>query len=642
MSPSATLARLGFDVPRVRFALRTALGACVALLAAWLLGLEHPQWAAMTVWIASLPTRGQLLEKSVFRLIGTVNGVVFGVVLLMLSHWHPAWLVLGLTIWIGLCAGIGNVQRGFVGYGTILAGYSAAMVALLGQGHSGDVFVVGLDRLLTIVAGLAVALVFGWFLTPKQAEDALDGRVRELSAGVLLIVAERLRGESHQDLQQVHALLAEMAAIEEMLDPHGAGSLRSRRAVRSIRALLIAELGALLEVQRASNAPADDALAAALVDAAMALKGAGSGEEISAALNAAALQAAGNPSVHALIADLSVVVDRAQDDAATEKGRPRRAPLVVLHRDWVGARQAAIRAFGAMLAVGLLWLATGWEAGAYMLLGLSVMMTLFSTFDNPAQTMHVVFRGQVLGVVGALACRWVAWPLATNAFEMVLLVMPFILIGAFVTSHRDTVRESVDYNLILLLLLQPMFPEPESFTQSVAAALAVLSAPVVAFVAYRLVYPVDVRRRRDTLIAMMVNEISTLAAAPNALAHRAVWRTRLYHRLLRLVRWTEKTGEHRVPAVDGGLAVLALGTAVFRLKELAEALETDAGPGLLRSVSAALQRTRSLPVHAARASLAFSRVAERLAVTSPADADVMCAAARALKDNRAFFQLAEG
>jgi uncharacterized membrane protein YccC len=65
-----TITRLGWDIPRLRFAFRTALSACGALLIAWLLKLEHPQWSAMTVWAAAQPVRGQLLEKSLFRMGG--------------------------------------------------------------------------------------------------------------------------------------------------------------------------------------------------------------------------------------------------------------------------------------------------------------------------------------------------------------------------------------------------------------------------------------------------------------------------------------------------------------------------------------------------------------------------------------------
>ena len=41
--------RWGFDSARLRQHLRTAFAACLAVFAAWALGLEHPQWAGMTV-----------------------------------------------------------------------------------------------------------------------------------------------------------------------------------------------------------------------------------------------------------------------------------------------------------------------------------------------------------------------------------------------------------------------------------------------------------------------------------------------------------------------------------------------------------------------------------------------------------------
>ncbi|MGP1614509.1 MAG: FUSC family protein, partial [Pollutimonas bauzanensis] len=76
MSASESLSRLGFDAGRLQFTLRTALACCAAVLAAWLLGLEHPHWAGMTVWAASLPIRDHMLEKSLFRVLGTVTGTL--------------------------------------------------------------------------------------------------------------------------------------------------------------------------------------------------------------------------------------------------------------------------------------------------------------------------------------------------------------------------------------------------------------------------------------------------------------------------------------------------------------------------------------------------------------------------------------
>lgn len=125
------LNRLGFDPGRLRYALRTAVGSCLALMVVWLLGLEHPQWAAMTVFAASQPARNILVEKSFFRAAGTLVGTVVGVLLVVIADGQALILVLGLALWIGLCTWSGNVLRGFVAYGTILADDTDAMVALL-------------------------------------------------------------------------------------------------------------------------------------------------------------------------------------------------------------------------------------------------------------------------------------------------------------------------------------------------------------------------------------------------------------------------------------------------------------------------------------------------------------------------------
>ncbi|MBN9275448.1 MAG: FUSC family protein, partial [Mesorhizobium sp.] len=56
------------------FALRTVSAGLIALLAAYALKLEHPQWAMMTVFIVAQPVAGMVLAKGFYRLIGTLFG----------------------------------------------------------------------------------------------------------------------------------------------------------------------------------------------------------------------------------------------------------------------------------------------------------------------------------------------------------------------------------------------------------------------------------------------------------------------------------------------------------------------------------------------------------------------------------------
>ncbi|WP_460274796.1 FUSC family protein [Celeribacter sp. ULVN23_4] len=544
----------GFDTVRMGFAFRTAFAACIAFVLAWLIGLEHPQWSAMTVWAASQPTRGQLWEKSLFRLLGSVSGTIIGVLLVLAMQIHPALLVIGLALWVSACTYIGNLQRGFVAYGTVLAGYTAAMVSLLDAAHPENVLGLGVDRLATVLTGVAVATLIGSLFAPAAASGELRERVRRLLADMLAKAASASPSDPEK-----RALLNELAAVEEGLDPHAAGSIRSRQTIRATRALLIAATPLLLWKHGPAQAPD---FRAGLAGASKAL----SDEDIPAA-RAALSHAAGTEGLSPRLSETLQAVEAALGEWHAQSHLRRSlseiAPPVVLHRDWVGAREAALRALGALLLFGGLWLITGWSVGPFMLLGLSVMISLFSTFENPAQMMKFVFYGQILGVTGALVLRWLVWPLANTELEMILLTLPLILIGPFFVGHRRTVAMSFDYNMVLMLMSQPHWPLIGTFGASFAAGLAVIAAPIAAMGAYLTVYPANLKRRIDTVMQAMIHDLRDLAADPKAVPARPHWQARLYHRTLRLVRLSERSKRARLAALDAGLAVLNLGHAAM-------------------------------------------------------------------------------
>jgi len=600
---------LGFDVPRLRYGLRTALAAFLALLAAWALGLEHPQWAAMTVWAASQPVRGMLVEKSLFRAAGTAVGVAAGLLLMLVSDGQTAILVVGLALWVGLCAGAGNVLRGFMSYGTILAGFSAAMVTLLSTAHHDSILLLGYDRLMTVLVGVFVALIVGLIFTPASAGDY------ETSASRLTgrLLDEMARPPAERSLAEQKAILSEAALIEEALDPHAAGSLNARRAAHAVRALVLALVSGLLWLRGPEAQRIDEEARGRL----------GEG---------AALDAARYPEVAAVLHAIGIAVDGLGNRPVAE---PHMRPPVVLHRDWRGARAAAIRAAATMLAIGLVWVLTGWDAVPYVLLGTSVMITIFSTFDDPAGILKSVFAGQVFGAIAALACRWLLWPLADSELTMLVMMAPFIVSGAFVLSNRRTMPAAPDYAMVFLLLSQPVLPLSGSFGQSVSTALAVVAGPLIALAAFRLIYPIDPARRLQALIAAMVRELEDMARG-DAPIRGDRWRMRLNHRLLRLVRWVEKTRKGDIPAFEGSFAVLALGSAIARLRDLQASPGLD--PGTSRAARLALARSAKVGLAPDRAARSLERAAARLGANG--DAELIANAARQVASNASFFRLA--
>lgn len=622
MTARTMLERLGFDPMRLRFTLRTAVAACLAVLVAWLAGLEHPQWSGMTVWAASLPVRGHLLEKSAFRALGTVIGAVFGMGLLEASADQPWVIVVSLALWIGLCAGAGNIIRGFAAYGAMLAGYTAAMVALLHSEQSSDPFAVGIDRLLTVLLGLLVALIIGWIFAARGDSDNPALRVQALSRRVLDDLINFLARTRQPSGGEHHHLLSEMAAIEEGLDQHVAGSLRSRGAGRAIRRLLSVQVALLLWMRRTARPVGNASLIAALQEAADA---SGDLERVRTALRRAS-DLAGDPVLAEALSGLAMAAGVPGDDMQ---------PVLALHRDWIGAREALFRTTFVVLAVGGVWLMTGWEGGPFMLLGAATMLTIFSTFDNPAITLRTVLLGQTLGVVGALICRWLLWPLAGGEMGLVLSMLPFILFGGLLFGHRrGSGPLGFDYNMVVLLLLQPTWPLAGSFAHSLSLGMAVILGPAVGLIAFLLVFPVSGERRLRTLVAMMVHEIEAMAANPGVSRRRAVWRARLYHRVLRLVRWADKTGTSRQESVEGGFALLLAGSSVLHIDELLQ--HAEAKSSTVRRLNATRARLRRLGRDPRRAARALAATAERLAGIPGVDADLLREAAVELSARGAF------
>jgi hypothetical protein len=197
-----------------------------------------------------------------------VLGSLFGIGLLVVSDGQLWVIIVGLALWIGLCTGAGNTLRGFASYGAMLAGYSAAMVALLHSARSDSPFTVGIDRMLTVLLGLLVAVAVGWaFAAPSDSAYPIR-RVRQLSGRILRDVAARLAG-SARPLRNDHDLLfSEMAAIEDALDARASGALRSRNLIQGIRQQLMAQVALLLWMRRPLRAVQNALFIAVLNEAA--------------------------------------------------------------------------------------------------------------------------------------------------------------------------------------------------------------------------------------------------------------------------------------------------------------------------------------------------------------------------------------
>lgn len=174
---------------------------------------------------------------------------------------------------------------------------------------------------------------------------------------------------------------------------------------------------------------------------------------------------------------------------------------------------------------------------------------------------------------------------------------------------------------------------------SLRTALAVVAGPLLALIAFRLIFPTNARRRQRHLEAMMLHELETLASRGDS-QREALWQARLYHRVMRLVHWAHLQGEATHRVVDASLAALTLGETLEALRHYSQGQgQNQADPGTRRRLAACLRRVAHLRQAPLEAAAALERLARTLARRQQVElARQARHAATLLRENRAFFQ----
>lgn len=131
----------------ILFGLRTVAATLIALWLAMALQLDTPRWAAWTVMSLALPTRGQVGIKGLWRVGGSILGVVAAVLGTALFAQDSVLVGAFLAGWCGLNAYVGGRLPGLASYGTALSSLTAALVLILAATDPLSVFGTGLSTL---------------------------------------------------------------------------------------------------------------------------------------------------------------------------------------------------------------------------------------------------------------------------------------------------------------------------------------------------------------------------------------------------------------------------------------------------------------------------------------------------------------
>lgn len=561
-------------------ALRNTIAALGALLAAILLGLDSPYWSAMTVWSVAQPTRGSLIGKCTARLAGTAAGALVAIPLVHVAAWGDLAFVVALALWVGLCAMVSNVLKGFHTYTSLLAGYTASMVALLALSHPEQAGTLALERVACIGVGVLASTFFTLLWTPSSELGLLRERLNRTSLEAGRWINSVLAGNTEADdhAKALERVISDMAIIDAQCDAGTSGSpavLHERRAVRNLLVAILdaiacthALAGTLRELSTGlprytqPDQPSPEALRHALSTCLSPTPESSSDHDSS---SGEASDSGLREQLVYLHNCMDVIAKRQRRllDKGEQSGPIRTAQT---HREWRDALRTGIRVAIVLTSLGLVWMFTQHPLMLMAILGASILCSVFATMEVPKTSILHALLGTAAGTLAALICTFGLLIHPLSLPTLLLALAPFIFFGAVLLAVRRTAGIGMDYSMTFLLLAAPHWP----MTVDTPHFLNILPGPVLgalaSALAFHFILPTDPLRRLKDIAWHIVHDIRGLAVTSQPVSE-GFWRARALHRAMRLVVRASSAGLGTRLAVPFALASLNLGSDLLRLRQ---------------------------------------------------------------------------
>lgn len=578
------------------FALRTVSAGLIALLAAYALKLEHPQWAMMTVFIVAQPVAGMVLAKGFYRLVGTLVGAVAAVGITWLCGDH-AWLfVAAISLWIGLCTYVSSLLRNPEAYGAALAGYTATIVGLPAFGQPHLLVELATARCAEIVLGIVCAGLTSRLILPQLARDAMRARLRRSILDLAIYAKSSFGGGEAAMLETLYRkliadsqALGEMRAYARLEAPSQAthaypvrrtiGHLLSAlSAVRMLHAhprppgaprlVVRGELRVLLEELAATPGALDETHAwierlQAIAERARRLPGEIGPDDPDPAGAATRL------TIAAEFSDALKEVLRGLDALTappTNRARDRRQPALVIHRDRPAAVRNAVRATVATMLVASFWLATRWSELAGVLIIVAVVSSLFAPRPNPVQVAWGFFKGTLIALPVAFVISQYALPALPGFGWFIVFVVPVLVPAALAMANPRLVGVATAFAINFLAFLSPhqvMNYDPVPF---LAGSLSILVGELLAIGVYFVVLPADPRATVERIVESMREDLVRLCLHERT-PRRTAFESLAYDRVNQLLPLAQRIGRKADALFGGSVASVAVGLETLRLRK---------------------------------------------------------------------------
>lgn len=172
----APIRKLAGD-PAFRYGVKFGLAGVLAVFISLVIRLDEPGWALLTVFVLMIAQYvGAIAEKSIFRLVGTIAGGVFGYLITGAFEQTPVVYLALLGFVVGTCTALFGQSR--YPYAFLLMGMTTLVVASNGMGNPDNSWTFMLSRIEEVLVGIIVTMVVQGVIWPRYARVEFLGHLR--------------------------------------------------------------------------------------------------------------------------------------------------------------------------------------------------------------------------------------------------------------------------------------------------------------------------------------------------------------------------------------------------------------------------------------------------------------------------------
>ena len=616
------------DFPLTGYLFKYLLAALLALWVALKMEMDQPVTALLTVIIVMHFRSGMVITKSYYRLLGTVIGILFSMLLVAWFAQDRFPFFIAAALWIGLCTAGSLAYRNFQSYGFVLAGYTLCIVGLPATQTPWHTFQIASTRLSEISVGLFSATLVSELILPQRLWENIQVMVRGKFRDIcVLLGAGAPVGLNQpfltvmQDFYQLESFRSSLQFETDDARLHGATINRLNvqfMAVSTAYVMFQRLLQRLQNCGRISEAVALQALmqplaTAILVDG----RSASDARELAVVQQAVAAcqqrfdaassqhqQApestsgldwlemnAGVELLQRLTAALSAYLD--SYGMLLARSRPRQieareftADRLHMHIDWLPVSIAAIRGTLTLLILAGLWMATDWPSGILAMTMGVVTNTLFAASPTPGKTIRQFSLGALLGILLMYVSNVFWLPAAHDYVMLCIVISPVVLLVAWLSARPATALVGAGMGIGYFLMTgfnQSLGDNPVNyFNDSIALVIALAVSAMMFSLTDYTASPWAKIRLRAQLRQLVVEACETSAmtvAEFEMLARDLIQRSGNSHR----------QDANSVRLVEDLCVTLEIGQAVLALRAMAD--------GLPESLRKWVQHTLSLLVY---------------------------------------------